>query len=177
MVLPLLVFLDVCQRDAAPLQPLPQPGGYPTRHQVQRMENSPASPIYAYPFTIPDTAVDRNGHVNNVMYVQWMQDVAVRHYDFIGGTAPMQALGATWVVREHRIKYLRPAFAGEQVEIQTWVVNVHRVRSLRRYRFVRKSDDELLVQGETDWIFVDANTGRPRRIPEQVARVFTLLPD
>ena len=141
------------------------------------MENSPDNPIYTYQFTIPDTAVDRNGHVNNVMYVQWMQDVAVHHYDFIRGTAPMRDIGATWVVREHRIKYLRPAYAGEQVEEQTWEVNVQRVRSLRRYRFVRKSDGELLVEGETDWVFVDAKTGRPRRIPEQVVRVFTLLPD
>ena len=103
-----------------------------------------------------------------------MQDIAIEHYDAMGGTAPTQALGATWVVREHKIVYLRPAFAGEEIEAQTWVVNLRRVRSLRKYRFVRTSDEALLVQGETDWVFVDAETGRPRRIPEEIAGIFTL---
>ena len=137
-------------------------------------ENHPDHPIYRRRFTIPATAVDQNGHVNNVMYLQWMQDIAVEHYDFIGGTAPTQALGATWVVREHKIVYMRPAFAGEEIEVQTWVVNLRRVRSLRKYQFVRKSDEALLVQGETDWVFVDAETGRPRRIPAEIAGVFRL---
>jgi acyl-CoA thioester hydrolase len=136
-----------------------------------------SNPIYTDEFTVPATAVDRNGHVNNVMYVQWMQDVAVRHYDAIGGTAPTQAAGATWVVREHRIEYLRPAFAGEQIVVQTWVVDIRRARSLRRYRFVRKSDGRLLVRGETDWVLIDVATGRPRKIPEEIASVFTLLPE
>ena len=57
-----------------------------------------AAPIYSYEFTVPETAVDQNGHVNNVMYVQWMQDAAVRHYEAMGGTQPTQAIGATWVV-------------------------------------------------------------------------------
>jgi acyl-CoA thioester hydrolase len=78
-------------------------------------------------------------------------------------------------VREHRIEYLLPAFAGEEIEIRTWVENVRRVRSLRKYEFVRKSDGKTLVRGETDWVFVDAATGTPRAIPEEVARVFTNL--
>jgi acyl-CoA thioester hydrolase len=106
-----------------------------------------------------------------------MQDVAVSHYEFIGGTSPMQAIGAIWVVREHHVEYLLPAYAGEQVEIQTWVANIRRVRSLRRYRFVRKSDRQVLVRGETDWVFIDQTSGLPRRIPEAVSGLFTLLPD
>jgi len=84
----------------------------------------------------------------------------------------MQLVGATWVVREHRIEYLLPAFSGEEIEIKTWVENVRRVRSLRKYEFVRKSDGKVLVKGETDWVFVDAKTGMPRAIPEEVSRVF-----
>jgi acyl-CoA thioester hydrolase len=113
-------------------------------------------PVYSYELVIPKSAVDENGHVNNVMYVQWMQDAAVRHYEAMGGTGPTQAIGATWVVRSHLVEYLRPAFEGEHIKVQTWVVNLRRVRSLRRYRFVRLNDEELLVRGETDWVFVDA---------------------
>jgi acyl-CoA thioester hydrolase len=134
----------------------------------------PLSPIYSKTFTIPANAIDENGHVNNVAYVQWMQDIAVEHYESIGGTNPMQLMGATWVVREHRIEYLLPAFSGEEIEIKTWVENVRRVRSLRKYEFVRIADGKVLVRGETDWVFVDVKTGAPRAIPGEVSRVFAM---
>ena len=139
------------------------------------MVNSLDNPIFIDQITIPESALDENGHVNNVMYVQWMQDIARKHYDFIGGTAPTLALGTTWVIREHKIEYLLPAFAGEVIEVQTWVDNIRRVRSLRKYRFVRTSDEKLLVQGETDWVFVDVETGQPHRIPEEIKKVFRLV--
>jgi acyl-CoA thioester hydrolase len=141
------------------------------------MENRPDNPIYSLEFTVPASAVDQIGHVNNVMYVQWMQDIAVNHYEFMGGTAPMQAADAIWVVREHHVEYLLPAYAGEKIEAQTWVANIRRVRSLRKYRFLRKSDRQVLVNGETDWVFIDVKSGLPRRIPQAVVDVFTLLPD
>jgi acyl-CoA thioester hydrolase len=134
-------------------------------------------PVYPYEFTIPDEAVDENGHVNNVMYVQWMQDAAVRHYEAMGGRQITIDLGATWVVRSHTIEYLRPAFAGERIRVLTWVATIRRVRSLRRYRFIRLEDEQELVRGETDWIFVDANNGALRSIPKEVTDLFTLLPD
>jgi acyl-CoA thioester hydrolase len=139
------------------------------------MANSSTQPVYTYTFAVPPEAIDENGHVNNVHYVQWMQDVAVRHYEFIGGVPPMQALGATWVVRSHQIEYLAPAFAGDEIEVRTWVANVRRVRSLRRYEFVRKADGRLLSKGETDWVFVEVATGRPVAIPEEVSRLFPSL--
>ena len=132
--------------------------------------------VYSYEFTVPGEAVDENGHVNNVMYVQWMQDVAVRHYEAMGGRQLTLDLGATWVVRSHSIEYLSPAYSGERLKALTWVVNMRRVRSLRRYRFLRAEDDQLLVRGETDWVFVDVKTGHLRAIPPEVTDLFTLLP-
>ena len=131
----------------------------------------PISSIYAKSVTIPETAIDKNGHVNNVTYVQWMQDIAVEHYASIGG---IQAQGpdATWVIREHRIEYLLPAFEGEEIEIRTWVENIRKVRSLRKYEFFRKADEKVLVKGETDWVFVNVKSGRPLEIPQEVVDVF-----
>jgi len=129
------------------------------------------SSTYSKTITILNSAIDENGHVNNVMYVQWMQDIAVEHYASIGGAAA-QGENATWVVREHRIEYLLPAFENEEMEIKTWVENIRRVRSLRRYEFVRKSDGKVLVIGETDWVFVDTKTGRPLAIPQEVENIF-----
>lgn len=129
--------------------------------------------VYTRSFIIPSDVIDENGHVNNVAYVQWMQDIAVEHYAAIGGIEA-QGDDATWFIREHRIEYFLPAFAGEEIEIRTWVENIRRVRSLRKYEFVRKSDGKTLVKGETDWVFVDAKTGAPRAIPEEVSKVFAL---
>ncbi|MBI5965242.1 MAG: acyl-CoA thioesterase [Chloroflexi bacterium] len=134
---------------------------------------SPASPAYSKIFIIPESAIDENGHVNNVAYVQWMQDIAVEHYSSIGGIAA-QGPDATWVIREHKIEYFLPAFLGEEIEIKTWVENIRRVRSLRKYEFTRKADGTMLVKGETDWVFVDVKTGSPRAIPVEVSNVFNL---
>lgn len=132
----------------------------------------PISSVHSKTFFIPQSAIDENGHVNNVAYVQWMQDIAIEHYSSIGGVVA-QGPNATWVVREHRIEYFLPAFVGEEIEIRTWVENIRRVRSLRKYEFIRKSDEKTLVRGETDWVFVDAATGRPLAIPIEVSQVFT----
>ena len=126
---------------------------------------------------MPPEAVDTNGHVNNVVYVQWMQDVAVRHFRSVGGDEALRAAGAIWVVRSHHVEYLAPAFAGDRLRVETWVVNWQRVRSLRRYRFSRVLDGRLLARGETDWVLVNAQTGRPCTIPGDLRSLFTLLPD
>jgi acyl-CoA thioester hydrolase len=132
----------------------------------------PLSLIYSKTIVIPQAVIDENGHVNNVAYVQWMQDIAVEHYASIGGIEA-QGSEATWVIREHRIEYFLPAFVDEEIEIKTWVESIRRVRSLRKYEFIRRSDEKVLVKGETDWVFVDIKTGAPRGIPQEVINVFS----
>lgn len=129
------------------------------------------SSTYSKTITIPSSAIDENGHVNNVVYVQWMQDIAIEHYASIGGIEA-QGADATWVVRQHSVEYLLPAFEGEEIEIRTWVEDIRKVRSLRKYEFVRISDGKTLVKGETDWVFVETSTGRPKAIPQEVSKVF-----
>ncbi len=135
------------------------------------------SDAFHFDLTVRPDAIDDNGHVNNVVFVQWMQDVAIRHFSSVGGAEAMRAAGATWVARSHHIEYLRPATLGDRIRIITWVTNFRRVRSLRRYRFFRTNDGELLARGETDWVFVDATTGRPRAITDSIQRAFVLPPD
>ncbi|MGO8927656.1 MAG: acyl-CoA thioesterase [Limisphaerales bacterium] len=134
-------------------------------------------PVYRVEILVPAEAVDRNRHVNNVTYVQWMQDTAIQHSAATGCTRMTEAIGATWVARMHRIEYLRPAFAGEAITVLTWVADFRKVRSLRRYKFVRTADQKVLAQGETDWVLVDVATGRPRGIPVEMAKLFELVLD
>lgn len=133
----------------------------------------PISAVYSKTVVVPASVIDENGHVNNVAYVQWMQDIAVEHYASIGGITA-QGPDRTWVIREHKIEYFLPAFAGEEIEIRTWVENIRRVRSLRKYEFVRIADGKVLVKGESDWVFVDVKTGRPLAIPQEVENIFHL---
>ncbi len=132
---------------------------------------------FSHEFVVGETTIDENGHVNNVVYVQWMQDVAILHSADCGGTAATHALGCSWIVRNHQIDYLAPAFAGEGVIAITWVVDFRKVRSLRKYAFLRKRDNKVLARGQTEWVFVDQSSGRPRPIPREVSCLYPLLPD
>ena len=135
----------------------------------------PSTPIHhEYEFAVPTAAIDANGHVNNVEFVRWMQEAAVAHADAAGCTAATRDAGATWVVRSHHVEYLRPAVAGDRVRVITWVANVRRAFSLRRYEFRRAGDGTVLARGETNWVFVDSETGRPRSIPPPAMTGFEL---
>ena len=104
------------------------------------------------------------------MDARWKR-IAIEHYASIGGIQ-VQGPNSTWVIREHRIEYLLPAFESEEIEIRTWVENIRKVSSLRKYEFIRKTDDKILVKGESDWVFVDVKTGSPQVIPDKVIEVF-----
>ena len=132
--------------------------------------------IYRYELTVSENTIDENGHVNNVEYLRWMMDSAVLHAGILGCTSAIKKIDATWVVRTHRIKYLRPAFAGEKIVILTWVSNLRRVLSLRKYKVVRISDKAVLAEGETGWVFVNAKTGKLRSIPKDILALFEVLP-
>lgn len=133
----------------------------------------PHGAVFAHTFEVPASAIDEYGHVNNVVYVQWMQDAAVRH---VRSTAELKdPENRGWFAREHRIEYLVPAFEGEQIEVRTWVAEVKRVRILRKYEFRRKPDDTLIARGSTQWIYVDLASGRPLPIPAQVLSLFPVV--
>lgn len=126
------------------------------------------NPLHEYEFDVPPEAMDANGHVNNVEYVRWMQEAAVRHFKSVSGPPAPAALGGNWVVRSHRVEYLRPGLPGDRVRVKTWVADYRRVQSLRKYEFRRAADGALLARGETEWVLVDASTGRPKSIPEEL---------
>jgi len=133
--------------------------------------------IYRYDLIVTQQAIDKNGHVNNVEYLRWMQDATILHADSQGCTRATMAAGGTWVVRSHTIEYFRPAFVGEHVSVLTWISNVRRVQSLRKYKIIRSEDHAVLAEAETDWIFTDAQTGRLRSIPKEVSALFELVPE
>lgn len=127
---------------------------------------------------VPRDAIDVNGHVNNLTYLRWMQDVAIQHSSEQGWPLERyQANGTGWVVRSHFIEYLAPAFAQEALTILTWVTGFKRHTSPRRYLFWRPGDRQVVARAETLWIFVNARTGRPERVSPAVQQAFEVVPE
>ena len=132
--------------------------------------------IGAVELVVPDTAIDANGHVNNVQYVQWMQDAAIAHSASLGWSQEQYAaIGRTWIIRSHTIEYLHSAYAGDRITVYTWVSEFHKFRSLRKFKFVRPADDTVLAVAATVFVFCDLATGKPRSIPSEVLAAYALI--
>ena len=115
--------------------------------------------------------IDELGHVSNVAYVRWVQQVARGHSEASGfGMAEYQKQGAVWVVRRHDIEYLLPAFAGDAIRLTTWVESWTAATASRRTRISRGAEE--LARATTLWVLVSAEGGRPRRIPPEMRAAF-----
>ncbi len=116
----------------------------------------------------PDT-IDRLGHVNNAAYLQFLEAAAWAHAEALGaGWDLYQQLGTVVVAHRHEIDYLKPAFAGEALQVGTWCTGIDgRLRFRRHYQIRRPADDSTLVRAVTHWISVDLVSGRPRRMPAE----------
>jgi acyl-CoA thioester hydrolase len=132
--------------------------------------------IFRQGLIVSKDAIDAFGHVNNQRYIAWMLEVATAHSAANGW--PMQRyleIGAAFVVRSHFIEYLRPAFAGDALEIHTWAASLALREVTRKYRFLRAG--QVLACAETKWVYVDIKSGRPKRIPEELIASFEAVPD
>lgn len=144
--------------------------------------------IYEHKLIVCKSNIDLVGHVNNVVYIQWMQDAALAHSSALGWSAQRyQQHGAGWVARLHQIEYLQPAYAGDEVIVRTWVADMKKVTSLRRYQMIRTdrprnesdgSQKEItLAVAHTHWAFIDFSTRAPKRIPPEIASAYKIVTD
>jgi acyl-CoA thioester hydrolase len=118
------------------------------------------------PFTlaivVAPADIDGQGHVNNVVYLRWMQEAATAHWD-AKATAELKAR-VTWVVTRHEVDYKAPAFAGERLVARTWVGQPSGATWERFIEIRRVADDRLLARGRSLYAALDPATGRPRRV-------------
>ena len=118
------------------------------------------------------TDIDELEHVSNVVYLRWVQDVAVQHSEAVGyDSDAYRELGAVFVVRRHEIDYVRPAYAGERVRICTWVESWRGASAVRRTSIERAAGGQV-ARARTLWAFVDRRSGRPVRIPPRLVETF-----
>lgn len=113
-------------------------------------------------FPVAPGDIDDLGHVNNVVYLRWVQEIAVAHWR-AAAPADLQA-EVVWVVLRHEIDYKRAARPGEDVVGRTWVGEATGSRFERFTEFSRGSDGEVLAQARSVWCPLNAHTGRPRRL-------------
>jgi len=132
------------------------------------------SAYFDYPHTVTEQDIDDLDHAGNYHYIKWMQHAAIAH-STANGWSPEKynELGAGWVVRSHKITYLKPAFEGDRVIIKTWVSNMRSATSLRKYEILNEAGGTL-AKAETDWAFVNYEKQRPIRIPVEVSSCFVL---
>lgn len=128
---------------------------------------------HAIELTVSPADIDDLGHVNNAVYLQYMESVARAHADHVGASLDvMRALGAVPVARKHTIVYHRPALVGERLRVTTEIVSARGVRATRHNEVRRAETGELLAEADSDWVWVDPARGRPKAIPRELAAAF-----
>ena len=126
---------------------------------------------YLHELVVDDADIDGQGHVNNAVYVKWMDAAAWANSVAVGYDLPeYRELGSAFVVHRHEIDYLQSAYAGDKIIVATWPCKMVRFNAYRKHQIIRASDGVTLARAQTHWVYVDVATGRPRRMePELVA--------
>jgi acyl-CoA thioester hydrolase len=117
--------------------------------------------------------IDELEHVNNTVYLRYIEDIAVAHAARVGMSFPvLKAIGVIPVVHKHVIKYHRSALLGDELEVSTQITAFKGFRASRHNEVRRVSDGVLLVECDTDWIWIDAARGRPKAVPQEIQEAF-----
>jgi acyl-CoA thioester hydrolase len=124
---------------------------------------------FALQVTALPSDIDELDHVSNVVYVRWVQEVAVAHSAAKGWSfARYSEHGAIFVVRRHEIDYLAPVLVDEVVRLETWIESWRAASCVRRTEVFRCRDNAMVARSSTQWAFVSFADGRPQRIPEEI---------
>jgi acyl-CoA thioester hydrolase len=122
--------------------------------------------LFELPLTITPADIDDLGHVNNVVYLRWVQDVASAHWRTTAVPGDLERLA--WVVTRHELDYKAAAFLGDAIIGRTWIGATTPITCERFVEIRRANDDKLLVASRSVWVPVDRSTGRPKRIEASV---------
>lgn len=125
---------------------------------------------YSTVITAQPEHIDELGHVNNAVWVRWIQDVAVAHW---AAAAPADHVAAyVWVVTRHEIDYRGNVRAGERVTAETWVADAPRGARFDRLMRFTGEDGRVKVDARTTWALLDRASGRLIRVTEEIAAPF-----
>lgn len=121
-------------------------------------------------FVVTPDDIDELDHVNNVVYLRWVQEVAIAHWR--NAATSEQIVEILWVAIRHEIDYEAPAFLGDQITARTWVEKWTRTTSERHTEIIRDLDRTVLARARTIWAAIDPDSQRPRRLGKGIAERF-----
>ncbi|HEY9852007.1 MAG TPA: thioesterase family protein [Leptolyngbyaceae cyanobacterium] len=111
--------------------------------------------------------MDALGHVNNAVYQHYLEQAGLEHSEHLGFSVERyRELGGLFVMRRLEIDYLRPAVAGDILEITTWLKTIKGPRAIRYYEIRVLGKEELVVKAEATWVWVNLESMRPKAIPQ-----------
>ncbi|MEO5809496.1 MAG: acyl-CoA thioesterase [Sphingomicrobium sp.] len=131
---------------------------------------SAGRPVFTRCITAQPGDIDELGHVNNAVWVQWIQDVAVEHWRSVAD--PAHDAAYVWVIIRHEIDYLRAAFSGDVLTARTWVGEAPKGARFERHMEFTGEDGRIRVRATTMWAILDKASGRPLRVPAAVIAPF-----
>lgn len=126
---------------------------------------------HVLPQRVDESHIDGMGHTNNVVYLEWLEKVAWDHSNALGlDWDTYKKLNRALVARRHEIDYLAATFVGDELLLGTWITANDRKLSVnRRYQIIRPQDGVTVLRGQTHWVCVDIDFGKPRRMPPEFA--------
>jgi len=128
------------------------------------------SEVYQKHITVSEDDLDDQQHVNNVRYVQWIQDVAQEHWE--SRASEEQKAGLAWVVVRHEIDYKMEALLNDEILLETRIIDTTHVTSLREVVIKNNNSGKLLAKAKTTWCLLDQKTKKPQRISDELKQIF-----
>ena len=120
--------------------------------------------------TVSKNDLDDLNHVNNVIYIHWVQEIAKEHWKSLVSNEIIK--NYYWVLLEHQIKYLNPALLNDKIMIKTYIEKTEGIRSNRIVEIYNSNNDKLLVKSKTIWCLINAKTNKPNRITDEIRKAF-----
>ena len=130
-----------------------------------------SSKIYVHPITIIESDIDGQGHVNNIIYLKWVQEAAIAHWTSVADINMQES--NFWVVSRHEIDYLKSAYLNSKLVAKTWVTEPKGAKS-ERYVTISDAETETVYANiKTTFYLLDAKSKKPKRIDAEIVNVFS----
>jgi acyl-CoA thioester hydrolase len=123
---------------------------------------------FSHSFIVNSNHLDEQNHVNNVVYVQWIQDVAVAHWRNLVSRETQEKF--TWILLRHEIDYKQQSFENDEITATTWVGKATKVTCERFTEITR--GETLLVKAKSLWCMIDSTSKKPAKISEEIRQMF-----
>jgi len=129
-------------------------------------------PYHEKKITVATDDLDELAHVNNVRYLQWIQDISKEHWQMLVSTEDQKDM--VWVVMRHEIDYKNAAVINDELCVKTHIASSRGATSVRVVEIVNSKTNATIVLARTKWCLLNSVTFKPKRIPENIIAIFSV---